>query len=281
MTPPQTPPIPRRRGLRRLMASPAIRALVIRVGQTAQPIPWTIRHRLINSPPSRLIARKSSRQLAHVFGDSHAQAFRDVQRLGGLQHTWFDVVSVVGATALGLANPNSRTNALAVFREALARVLPSDPVLFMLGEVDCGYLIWERAQRRGTTPEHELASSLAAYTAFLEPVVRERGGNVWVVVVPPPTVFDYRVWGGLGTNRSSVQASLRERSILTRSYNQQLREWVKAHGCHLIDYEEDVTDPETQLVVEHVRHPDPLNHHLAPSAFVPILVAHLKRAGFQ
>ena len=78
-----------------------------------------------------------------------------------------DVVSVSGATAFGLANPNSRTEHVQNVQKHIQRLPRSRTLLFMLGEVDCGYLIWLRAQA-GASVEDEMNASLRNYTDFLQ-----------------------------------------------------------------------------------------------------------------
>jgi hypothetical protein len=57
----------------------------------------------------------------------------------------FDVCIVGGATAQGAVNPNSKTDALAIFQKKI-KYTNADNILIMLGEVDCGYLIWVRSK---------------------------------------------------------------------------------------------------------------------------------------
>ena len=72
-------------------------------------------------------------------GDSHAQVFESDVR-GQLHETWLAAKVIEGATAFGLANPNSKTIALGAY-QAIARRAPRDvPLLLCLGEVDGGNL---------------------------------------------------------------------------------------------------------------------------------------------
>ena len=77
-----------------------------------------------------------------VFGDSHSMVFR---YCNNKQNKFkFHVCEVGGATALGLVNPNSKTNALPIFsnkiRNSNSKMFKK--VFLMLGEVDCGFVIW-------------------------------------------------------------------------------------------------------------------------------------------
>ena len=77
--------------------------------------------------------------------------------------------------------PNSSTNALVRFRAALRRVPRSTTVLVMLGEVDVGYLVWHRAQSRGTPVEEEFATGNVGLTEDLCDLLARAGNKAPVV----------------------------------------------------------------------------------------------------
>ena len=226
------------------------------------------------------LAALAGRHLLHVFGDSHAVVFREIARRGTLPHTSFDVAIVAGATAVGLANPNSRTRALARF-DRIIRTLPERrPLLFMLGEVDCGFVIWWRAQRKRVSPGAELDRSLRHYMNFLERLLRNGRRRIVIAAAPPPTILDGQDWGEVANLRREVTASLRDRTDLTFEYNARLREWSRREGCSFLDYEAEVVDAHTGLVAARFRNPNPLDHHLAAAPFADVMARHLRGAGF-
>ena len=239
------------------------------------------RHRLLCLPAVGALVRRSGRRLLFCVGDSHSRVFDALSVDGGLRHTVVDVHWVLGATALGLANPNSRTHALEQFRSALRHVPAEETLVVVLGEVDCGFLVWHRAQQRGTAVRDEAATSLARFTEFLESLLAEGRTSLVVALVPPPTVPDYRQWAGLDNARRHVTASLEERTALTREYNDRLRAWAAAHDVRVLDYEQDLLDPRTGLVDERFRNPDPLSHHLERAAFARVVAGRLRGLGFS
>lgn len=215
----------------------------------------------------------------HCFGDSHAYVFEHIRAHGMLAATCLTVTRVGGATAFGLANPNSATNALTVFRRTLAATPTEEPALFLMGEVDAGFLVWLRAQQRQTAVEDELAESLRRYTSFLEGVMAT-GRAVVVATVPLPTIVDYTSWSGLANARRRVRASIQERTVATRRYNDGLRRWAAATGACVLDTEADLLDERTGLVRPVFRHADPCNHHYDMAAFAPVVVRRLAELGF-
>jgi hypothetical protein len=221
------------------------------------------------------------RRILHCFGDSHATVFRHVAQLGLLPRTSLDLVIISGATALGLANPNSKTRALPQFARVAATIPVQRPLLFMLGEVDCGFVIWHRSQVKGAAPEAELERSIGNYIAFLKGLAAAGHTRLVVAAAPPPTILDHQDWGEIANLRREVTASLSERTALTLQYNARLREWTRRHGYAFLDYEQDVLDARSGVVAEAFRNPDPCDHHLAPAPFAAVMERHLRAAGFD
>ena len=73
-----------------------------------------------------------------VLGDSHSPIFNHPLFKEKFPNLFFNVLTVIGATASGLENPNSTTQAYPVFREAV-RQTAAKQVIVMLGEVDTGF----------------------------------------------------------------------------------------------------------------------------------------------
>jgi hypothetical protein len=217
----------------------------------------------------------------HCFGDSHATVFRQIQEQRLLPATSFDVTMIGGATALGLANPNSQTQALPQFAAVISGLPPDRPLLFILGEVDCGFVIWYRAQTKGVSIQDELERSIRNYMRFIEEVRSGGHEHVIVAAAPPPTILEGQDWGEVANLRREVTASLRDRTSLTIEYNARLRAWTGAHGCAFVDYEREVLDEETGVVAETYRNPDALDHHLAPDVFAPLVAEKLRALGFD
>jgi hypothetical protein len=247
---------------------------------------FTLRHpgvicraRFLKSRVAGPASRFTGKQILHCFGDSHVAVFREVAHLRALRRTWLHVLPVRGATALGLANPNSKTNSLQLFREVIDTLPPDRPLLFMLGEVDCGFLIWYRAQHKGLSVDGEFDTSFRNYVGFLEALLQEGRMRLVIATVPPPTIRDGQQ-GAVANARREVSASLHDRTALTRAYNARLRTWATAHQCHFLDYEGELIDPVTGKVKEELRHADEADHHLDVHKHAQIVAVHLRAAGY-
>ena len=219
-------------------------------------------------------------RIVHGFGDSHVSVFDIVARFH-LARTWCDVNDAGGATALGLANEASRSGAARMFRSRIARLPRHRTLLFMIGEIDCGYLLWLRAEGGMEPIEVGLQRSLDNYTGFLAEVRSGGRRRLIVSLVQLPAVVDYAAGQGVPHNRAPIAATLAERTDLTREFNERLRRWALRNGCGLLDFETDTTDPSTGLVRPELRNPDPSNHHYHGRVFAPVIAARLRGLGYR
>jgi hypothetical protein len=180
-----------------------------------------------------------------VLGDSHASVF-DGWRT---RKFWSRACIVGGATASGIQNPNSETQALAVFNARLDRVRPWQRVLVLLGEVDCGYIMWRRAAREGIPIDEQLDWTLERYLAFLADIRRHTARSAMVMSAPLPTLpDDAEEWGEVARRRADVSATQRERTELTLRFNAELARRCAALGFVFVDAASAQLDPATGLI---------------------------------
>jgi hypothetical protein len=151
----------------------------------------------------------------------------------------------------------------------------------MLGEVDCGSLIWRRSAKYALPVEALLEESLANYQAFLSSVIGLGYEKLIVSTIPLPTIFDDPASGETDPFRPDVSASLAERTDLTLRYNARLREYCNQTGLRLLDFEADLLDASSGVVGHQFLRDDPLDHHLAFLAVAPVLAAKLRQLGFN
>jgi hypothetical protein len=204
-------------------------------------------------------------RVIHCLGDSHIEVFWWVK----LPHTHFRVVSVGGATALGIANPRSQTNALLIFR-ALLKTLPArSEVVVMLGEVDCACLLFLFAQN-GHNIDQLFDRSVNNLCGFVKEV-QVHGHRVIAIAVPPQIIEDYTDWNNPGSLRLQVRATWEERMRITRLYNERLEIWAAANDCPVVNVESDVIDPLTSRVAAPFRRADPDDIHYADDRLGPLL----------
>ncbi len=232
-----------------------------------QPL-WRTLHQALCGLEDRLLPLLGVR-LVECLGDSHASVFNQLNRIGGCGCYYFRSTLTSDAAAYGLGNAESKTTAAQRFRDRLAKAPADRPVLLLLGEVDCGYLIWQRAARAGMTLQGALDDSLRRYIGFLD-TVRVTHANLLVVTPPLPAVADGETSPRLERMRPGITASQRERTELTQAFNAGLRDWARRSGCRLLDLEQDMLDPHTGLLRQQFRQTK-VSHHLDREAFAMLI----------
>ncbi len=213
-------------------------------------------------------ARLRGREHVLCMGDSHTWVMHRVAVPG----VWFWVEGVEGATASGVLNPNSRTHSREIFMARLARGRPWQHVLLELGEVDCGFVIWRRAEREGLSVEEQLQRTLDSYQTFIEQVLAMGFAGVTVMSVPLPTIDDPSRWAGHVANaRREVKASQLERTRLTLRYNEELARRCASIGVAFADVSSEQLDRDTGLIRSRFMPPTRIDHHLAVTPFAELI----------
>ncbi len=227
---------------------------------------------------TKAILGKVNFEIIHAYGDSHARVFAKIKNLDLLSRTLLTSCVIDGATALGMANPNSNTNAMPIFKHNLSKTSKGSNILFHLGEVDCGFLVWVRAKNNSSVAL-EMDKSLNSYTKFMENYLDTM--RVHVSSVPFPSIRDYSSWGGLDNARREVSATIEERTGLTREYNNRLRDWANKVGAVFVDTEPLLIDETTGLLKDDFINLDPFDHHYDPEIYANIIVKALNQLGFR
>lgn len=211
----------------------------------------------------------------YVLGDSHCDVFNYLNRENNL-NTKFKVNMVPGATALGLVNPNSATNALNIFRESLKSIKKRKKLIFLLGEVDTNFLIWYRHEKYLIPIKEETDRSLNNYIDFLKECISIGFKKIYVLSVPLPTIFDEQNWGEIANKRKEVKATQRERTDLTLKYNESLEEKVKVLKVSYISLDKILYNTKTGIIKNEFLNKNPLNHHLENSKYAVVLKQAMK-----
>lgn len=170
----------------------------------------------------------------HIVGDSHVEAFRQADDLN-LLRCRCETTIVGGATAVGLRNPNSLTDALRIFRTALLPPRSGVTPAIHLGEVDCGFVIWYRAKAHSKSIDTQVEQSIAAYFAFVDELTRAGYPTVVITGASMPTIRDGENFSQVANLRREVTASLLERTSLTIDYNRLLAVEAEKRGLPFVD----------------------------------------------
>lgn len=195
---------------------------------------------------SRTVARLLGREHVLGIGDSHLAALSLVVIPG----VWLRAFGIGGATASGIRNPASRTRAREIFDARLALAPRWQHLVIGLGEVDCGFLIWQRAKSHGFSVSEQVRDTVQRHASFVEDSLRAGFRSVSVLSVTLPTVADYRKVRAnpILARRSAVNVGLRDRTELTLTYNDALAERCEATGATFFDTTDEQLDRATGLV---------------------------------
>lgn len=214
-----------------------------------------------------------------VIGDSHARDYFSSTDINGklkskdqdmnfVQSDFhFDVYYVSGATAQGAVNPKSKTKALSIFKKRLNKINPNDYdyIAIMLGEVDCGFVIWYRSEKYSISVEEQLNLSVNNMFEFIqnEVLLKFKPKQVIVMGSVLPTIRDGQNYGKIAHLRSSVKATQLERTNLTLKYNEMLKKRSDNNNYTYIDITRETLNENTELIDDYYLNEDKNNHHLS------------------
>jgi len=208
-----------------------------------------------------------------VLGDSHTPIFNHSLFKSTFPELCFKVITVIGATASGLENPNTKTQAYPIFKEALDQS-SADKVIIMLGEVDTGFVIWYRAKKYQESVGVMLDKAIKSYSNFLSEV-SDRFDLV-CISTPLPTIQADNNWGDVANLRREVTATQKERTALTLQFNQKIQEFCVHKNIEFVMLD-DFSLGGDGVVAENLLNSDPNDYHYAPDVYSQLLIDNLTK----
>jgi hypothetical protein len=198
-----------------------------------------------------------------VCGDSHTRIF---QYCNKYQHDFrFDVCAVDGATAQGVVNPNSATDAMAIFTKKILNSRKKyAKIIIMLGEVDCGFVIWVRSKRYNINVDEQIATSVKNLFIFVSNIILKNGyRNNQIIICGSilPTIKDSTNKKILNGTRSEVDISQVVRTKKTLLYNSIVKNNCQKCGYYYMDITKDILD-KTGVIKNIFLNKNPADHHL-------------------
>lgn len=203
-----------------------------------------------------------------ILGDSHTPVFNHTLFKEKFPDLFFNVLTVIGATASGLENPNSKTKAYPIFRDAI-KESRAKQVIIMLGEVDTGFVIWYRAQKYQESVASMMDKAIESYSRFLLELTVRFG--VVCISTPLPTIQDGNDWGDVANARREVTASLVERTALTLEFNRLMQLFCMQNNIRYIMLD-GLSLGEGGTVKTDLLNSDCNNHHYDPEQYSRLLV---------
>jgi len=195
-------------------------------------------------------------------GDSHTDVFN---YCNSRQNRFvFDVCTVGGATALGAVNPNSKTDALNIFEKKINSTR-ADKILIMLGEVDCGFVIWVRSKRYNISIDDQINISVNNLFTFVDNIIATKtytNKDIIICGSVLPTIKDSTNKKFLLGAMSEVDVSQLERTKKTIDYNNLLKINCHKYGYNYIEIVNDILDKDG-IVNDEFLNSNPNDHHLS------------------
>lgn len=209
-----------------------------------------------------------------VLGDSHSLVWKYIQKNRLMPGYKFYTKAVHGATSQGVNNPNSKTNSLHLFEQAIQNNQNLDYVMVMLGEVDCGFTIWYYAENYNTPIKEQLQRSVSSYKKFLNEQILKYYKKEQVILLGSilPTIQDQTNRKLLKGARSKVNTLLSERTALTIEYNNMIKEIARQNKMLYTDITSIIYDNNTKSVKKEFLHKKEFNHHLDNAASAPVWI---------
>lgn len=208
-----------------------------------------------------------------VLGDSHAAIFNHQTFYRRFRGTNFEIKAIGGATASGLDNPNSKTQAYKIFRNAI-RETHAEIVIVLLGEVDTGFVIWYRANKYQESIYTMLERAVLTFSNFMTSISENK--RVICISAPLPTIPDGVFWGDIANLRREVTASQKERTELTLLFNKKIQSFCRSVGIEYVSLDNQSLD-DNRLVKNNLLNHNNADHHYNPDYYSLLLADELSK----
>ena len=210
--------------------------------------------------------------MIYAVGDSHARVFQKI--------TPIEVYSVSAASNMGLKNPYSKTQAKSKIDSFLrSRLKKEDDIIFLMGEVDCGFVIWYRVEKYNDSLESQTKESLLNYFSLIHSYINHCK-RIIVCDVPPPTISNetkkYSEVAKHRHERLKLKVSQEEQTKLTLVYNENIKNFCSQNSLIYLEYTKECLG-KNGIVLPELLNNDKSDHHLHQEKFSELLKIKLKK----
>lgn len=195
-----------------------------------------------------------------VISDSHGGVFEYIHDNNLLFPHYINAEIVGGATAYGLTKENSITNSFKRFINAVRKYKNFDIVLIQLGEVDCSFILWDKAKKLNKEPFEIISYSLMGYEKLLNEL-KNLDKKIIITGAILPTLKDHEKADKSAGLRNTIAVTQIERTNLILEYNEQLKILAKKYNIEYIDISEKTINKSTNLIDEKYVRQSEIDHH--------------------
>ena len=186
-----------------------------------------------------------------------------------------NVKVVGGATAYGLNNRSSSSQTLNKFLIELNRFKTYNTTIIQLGEVDCAYILWKKAQDYNNSAYDNIYISIKGYELLIKELLPYNKRIILSGAILP-TVKDGQKNSSEVALRDTVSTNQRERTNLTLKFNEQLKLLAIKYKLEYIDITEETINQNTGLVDDKFIIKDKVDHHQSQENTSMIWVSKLR-----
>lgn len=220
------------------------------------------------------LPKKSNQTNVFCLGDSHAAVFANREFKTNFSNHNFFVISIGGATASGLENPNSVTNTFKIFDFFHRYITHDDIAIFQLGEVDTGFVIWWRSQKYQESVDLMLDQAVENYCKWIEKFMCRT--QVCVVSCPLPTINENDEAGDIAKLRSAIRVPQVDRTKLALEFNSRIRKFCIQNDVSFISLDDESMNSSTGLVKTELLNSDKNDHHYEMTVYARIVSTAVK-----
>jgi len=199
-------------------------------------------------------------------GDSHIRVFENP--LFKLLPQKFTTCYVPGATAYGIENINSQTQAYHKFLLTLNQY-NYNKIIVTLGEVDASYTLWLLAKKHNKPIEELLNIAITRYINFLKHLLSY--GKVYIIGAPLPTVQDTAICDdSISGIRKTISVPMQDKIAINQQFNHQIEQWSQQ--------QKDIVFIDTSSYIYHKKVKkiflprNPCDHHYHKYSFALLLI---------
>jgi hypothetical protein len=195
-----------------------------------------------------------------VLSDSHGGVFEYINDHNLILPHLINVKVVGGATAYGLNNSNSSSQTLKHFLSELNRFKTYNTIIIQLGEVDCAYILWKKAQDYKNSAYDNISISIRGYELLIKELLPYNKRIILSGAILP-TVKDGQKNSSEVALRDTISTTQLERTNLTLKFNEQLKLLAIKYSLDYIDITEETMNKDTNVVDDKFIIKDKVDHH--------------------
>ena len=219
-----------------------------------------------NPIPLPLTPQKQKKTVL-ILGDAHARVFKRENWLNLTPDWSWKPVLVENASLVSTSNPDLQKKTKQVFKDAISKY-SAEVVLFCLCEAYTGLFIWKAAETKTLNLRKTLDKMVENYCQLL--TLASKSANVIVLSAPLPTIEAHHSGNPESNDRTSLRASLIERTELTSQFNKIIQIWCFGQNITYINLDS-LSKGQDNLVSAELRHPNPKHYQYNPPNYLKIL----------